>query len=66
LNTLEPSPTPVLLSAEQAKEKLRELIEGFFFGRLNGEDGNHVQRLLAHSPGLAARRLTCGKPAWRR
>jgi hypothetical protein len=30
LDTLEP-PTPVLFSAEQAKARLREIVEGFFF-----------------------------------
>jgi hypothetical protein len=62
LDILEPPPTPVLLSAEDAKEKLRELIEGFFFWRLRGKDGKHIRRLLVKSP-LRGSSATCGKPA---
>jgi hypothetical protein len=50
LGRIIPSPSPDLCSAEEAKEKLRELIEGFFFRRLKGEDGKHIQRLLVKSP----------------
>jgi hypothetical protein len=32
------APTTVLLSAEEAKARLREIVEGFFFRRLKGED----------------------------
>jgi hypothetical protein len=31
---LEPPPTTVPLSAEEAKARLREIVEGFFFRRL--------------------------------
>jgi hypothetical protein len=50
LDTLEPPPTTVLLSAEEAKERLRKIVEGFFFRRLKGEDGRHIRRLLVKSP----------------
>ena len=33
MDTLEPTPTTVLLSAEQAKAQLREIVESFFFRR---------------------------------
>jgi hypothetical protein len=46
LDASSPPPSPDLLSAEEAKEKLRELIEGLFFRRLKGEEGN----LLVKSP----------------
>ena len=49
MDTLEPPPTSVLLSADQAKARLREIIEGFFFRRLKGEDGKHIRRLLVKS-----------------
>jgi len=49
LDTLEPAPT-VLLSAEEAKDRLREIVEGFFFRPLKGEDGKHIRRLLVKSP----------------
>jgi hypothetical protein len=49
LDTLEPPPT-VLLSAEEATARLREIVEGFFFRRLKGEDGKHIWRLLVKSP----------------
>ena len=39
LDTLEPSPITVVLSAEKAKARLREIVEGFFFRRLRSEDG---------------------------
>jgi hypothetical protein len=41
---------PTLLSAEEAKEKLREIAKGFFFRRLRTEDGKRVERLLVKSP----------------
>jgi hypothetical protein len=40
----------VLPSAEEAKERLREIVEGFFFRRLKGGDGKHIRRLLVKSP----------------
>ena len=33
-----PTPSLTLLSAPEAKERLREIVEGFFFRRLKGED----------------------------
>jgi len=49
LDTLEP-PTPVLRSAKEAKERLREIVEGFLLQRLRGEDGKHIRRLLVKKP----------------
>jgi hypothetical protein len=47
---LELWPSTTLLSAEEAKERLREIIEGFFFRRLRAEDGKRAGRLLVKSP----------------
>jgi hypothetical protein len=50
---LEPKPPPpsaALLSPEQAKERLREIVEGFFFRRLKTEDGKPIRHLLVKSP----------------
>jgi hypothetical protein len=50
-----------LLSAEEAKARLREIVEGFFFRRLKGEDGKHIRRLLVRSPpGLGKTREAIG------
>jgi hypothetical protein len=43
-------PGPALLSAQEAKDRLREIVEGFFFRRLRGEDEKRVRRLLVKSP----------------
>ena len=48
MDTLEPPPTSVLLSAEEAKDRLREIVEGFFFRRLRSEDGKRIGRLLVN------------------
>ena len=50
LDTLVPSSTPTLLSAQEAKERLRKIVEGFFFRRLKAEDGKRIGRLLIKSP----------------
>ena len=50
LDSLPPTTSPALLSAQEAKEKLREIVEGFFFRGLKGEDGKHIRRLLVKSP----------------
>jgi hypothetical protein len=50
LDTLEPAPSSTLLSAEEAKDRLREIVDGFFFRRLRTEDGERVGRLLLKSP----------------
>jgi hypothetical protein len=50
LGTLEPPPSAALLSAEEAKERLREIVEGFFFRRLRSEDDKRISRLLVKSP----------------
>src|SRR5215470_3365421 len=50
LDTLQlPCPT-ALLSADAAKQRLREIVEGFFFRRLRTEDGKTIRRLLVKSP----------------
>jgi hypothetical protein len=49
LDTIEPIPSTTLLSAQEAKERLREIVEGFFFRRLR-EDGKAIQHLLVKSP----------------
>jgi hypothetical protein len=50
---LEPPPTTVLLSVEQAKAQQRAIVERFFFPRLKGEDSKHVRRLLVRCPASA-------------
>jgi|SRR5271165_38312 len=50
LDALPPAPSTALLSAEEAKERLREIVEGFFFRRLRTEDGKAIRRLLVKSP----------------
>lgn len=43
-------PQHPLLSPQEAKELLREIVEGFFFHRLRTEDGNRIRRMLVKSP----------------
>jgi hypothetical protein len=50
LDTLEPPPSTALLAAEEAKERLREIVEGFFSRRLRTNDGKRVERQLVRSP----------------
>jgi hypothetical protein len=50
LDALSPTPSTALLSAQEAKQRLREIVEGFFFRRLKTEDGRQVGRLLVKSP----------------
>ena len=45
-----PTPSTTLLSAQEAKKQLREIVEGFFFRRLRAEDGKPTQHLLVKSP----------------
>jgi hypothetical protein len=45
-----PTSSTTLLSAQEAKERLREIVEGFFFRRLRTEDGKRIRRLLVKSP----------------
>src|ERR1700722_5316548 len=48
-----------LLSAQEAKDRLREIVEGFFFRRLRAGDARRVGRLLVKSPpGLGKTRET--------
>jgi hypothetical protein len=39
LDASPPTPSTTLISAQEAKEKLPEIVERFFFRRLNTEDG---------------------------
>jgi hypothetical protein len=50
LDTSEPIPCTTLLSAQEAKDRLREIVEGFFFRRLRAGDARRVGRLLVKSP----------------
>ena len=50
MDTLQQTPSTVLLSAQEAKDRLREIVEGFFFRRLRTEDGKRIGRLLVKSP----------------
>jgi len=50
LDTLSPTPSTILLSAQEAKHRLREIVEGFFFRRLRTEEGKRIGRLLVKSP----------------
>jgi hypothetical protein len=50
LDTLEPPPSTTLLSAQEAKDRLRDIVEGFFFRRLRGDGGKTLGRLLVKSP----------------
>jgi hypothetical protein len=44
-----PTPSTTLLSAQEAKERLRAIIEGFSLRRLTAEDGRRIRRLLVKS-----------------
>jgi hypothetical protein len=50
LQSTPPPPGTTLLSSHEAKERLREIVEGFFFRRLRAEDGKPTQHLLVKSP----------------
>jgi hypothetical protein len=50
LDTLEALRNTALLSAQEAKGRLREIVEGFFFGRLKNNAGKRIERLLVKSP----------------
>ena len=50
MDALQPTPSTALLSAQEAKDRLREIVEGFFFRRLRTEDGKRIARLLVKSP----------------
>jgi hypothetical protein len=49
-DTLPQGPSSTLLSAQEAKDRLREIVEGFFFRRLRSEDRKVIRRLLVRSP----------------
>src|SRR5690349_2672553 len=50
LDTLEPNPIPALLSAEEARARLREVVEGFFFRRRDEQGQLPTRHLLVRSP----------------
>jgi hypothetical protein len=50
LDALQPPPGPALLSAQEAKDRLREIVEGFFFRRRRGEGQPPTRHLLVRSP----------------
>ena len=50
MDALQRTPSTVLLSAQEAKDRLREIVEGFFFWRSRTEDGKRVGGLLVKSP----------------
>lgn len=61
MDTIEPIPSTTLLSAQEAKDRLREIVEGFFFRRLRTEAGKAIRRLLIKSPpGLGKTREAIG------
>ena len=55
LDTLPPGPSTPLLSAQEAKDRLREIVEGFFFRRFRSGDGKRIEQLVK-SPLSKARR----------
>jgi hypothetical protein len=60
LDTLPRGPSSDVLSAHYAKDRLREIVEGFFSRLLRSEEGERVGRLLVKRP------TTCGKSIPRR
>ena len=50
VDALSPTPSTAVLTAEEAKERLREIVEGFFVRRLRTADGKRIGRLLVKSP----------------
>jgi hypothetical protein len=44
------TPSPALLKAEEATERLREIVEQFFYRGLKAEDGTRIRSLLIKSP----------------
>jgi hypothetical protein len=50
LDRLEPIPNTTLLSAKEAKERLREIVEGFFYRRRDDVGGMPARQLLVRSP----------------
>jgi hypothetical protein len=50
LDTLEPVSDTALLSAQDAKERLREIVEGFFFRRRDEQGQPPARHLLVRSP----------------
>jgi hypothetical protein len=50
LDTLPSTPSTALLSTQEAKDRLREIVEGFFFRRLRTEDRTRIGPRLVQSP----------------
>jgi hypothetical protein len=64
LDTLPPTPSPTLLSAQEAKARLREVVEGFFFRRPQRRGRKRVGPLVVKNRlVLGRRRGTSGRPA---
>jgi hypothetical protein len=61
LDTFPPSPDAELLSAEEAKARLREIVEGFSFRRFTTEDGKGSAQGVIISSVLSARPLLTGR-----
>jgi hypothetical protein len=45
----QPTASTILLSAQEATARLRNIVAGFFFRRLRTEDGKRIRRLLVKS-----------------
>jgi hypothetical protein len=50
LDALSPTPSTALLSAQEAKDRLREIVEGFFFRRRDEQGQPPARQLLVRSP----------------
>jgi hypothetical protein len=50
LDTLSPTPSPALLSPEEAKARLREIVERFFFRQRDAQGQVPARQLLVRSP----------------
>jgi hypothetical protein len=50
LGTVLDTPSTILLSAQEAKERLREIVEGFFFRRRSDREPSPARHLLVRSP----------------
>ena len=55
LDRLPPNPSTALLSAQEAKDRLRGIVEDFFFRRLRTEAGKRIRRLLGKTPSSLGR-----------
>jgi hypothetical protein len=60
LHASSPTDNTTLLSAEKAKQRLREIVEGFFFWRLKTEDVMLIEATVRRPP-AAKRPRAAGK-----